>query len=240
MGEPQVFQEWDGYLTSHPLLQRSFVGEKDKFAQAAFDFLAAQLGLGSQIEELNLESPEEWRISEMASGRLKMALVSFLLELAGAKRVLEIGTFIGLSSILMAKALGPGSRIVTIEVAPRYAEMARRNILRNSLQSQIEVLDGNALQLISSMATETVFDAFFIDGDKGCYQEYVQQALRLVRPGGLILVDDAFFHGDVFNTSPTTEKGAGVRRCVEFACSSEDLKVTFVPITNGLLVARRL
>lgn len=240
MNDLPIFQEWDGYVTSHPLLTKNYQGSIPDFAKSVFDFLCHELGLQSSFENLSLEVPDEWRLSEMASSRLKMNLIGFLLELISARRVLEVGTFIGLSAMSIANHLGTAGQVDTIEVSPRYAEIARRNLQANGYKSKVEVHCGDAKTIIGGFSASPKYDAVFIDGDKESYQYYLESSMDLVRPGGLILVDDIFFHGDVFNSEPLTAKGEGARRALQFACSSERLSVSFIPITNGLLVARVL
>jgi len=239
MSEIATFHEWDGYVTSHPLLTRLFRGEISEFGQTAFEFLNRQLGLEAVFEDLSLEIPDEWLLSEMASGRLKMNLIGFLLETIGARRVLEVGTFIGLSAMSMARHLGNSGRVDTIEVSERYAGIAQRNLESNGYAERVKVICGDAKEILRELAGDS-YDAVFIDGDKESYKFYLETALRLVRKGGLIMIDDIFFHGDVFNAEPTTDKGLGAREALMFACKSRDLSVSFIPITNGLLVARAL
>lgn len=240
MNSDSAFREWDGYVTSHPLLTQSFQGSLPDFSKTVFDSLCCELGLQSTFEDLSLEVPDEWILSEMASSRLKMNLIGFLLELISARRVVEVGAFIGLSAMSMANHLGTSGHVDTIEVSPRYAEIARRNLLSNGYGSKVEVHCGDAKTVIGELSSNPKYDAVFIDGDKESYQFYLEASMQLVRSGGLILIDDIFFHGDVFNSEPLTAKGLGARRALQFACSSDQLSVSFIPITNGLLVARVL
>lgn len=240
MNSSSVFQEWDGYVTSHPLLTQSYQGSDTEFAKSVFDSLSCELGLQRSFENLSLEVPDEWRLSEMASSRLKLNLIGFLLELISAQRVLEVGTFVGLSAMSIANHLGAAGHVDTIEVSQRYAEIARRNLKTNGYGSKVEVLCGDAKKIFGELSAHPKYDAVFVDGDKESYEYYLESSIDLVRSGGLIFVDDIFFHGDVFNSEPLTAKGDGARRALRFACSSDRLSVSFIPITNGLLVARVL
>lgn len=239
VSETPVFHEWDGYVTSHPLLTKLFQGRNLDFGKTVFEFLSCQLDLEAAFEDLSLEVPDEWLLSEMASGRLKMNLIGFLLEIVGARRVLEVGTFIGLSAMSMARHLGVDGRVDTIEVSQRYAAIAQRNLEANAFSDRVRVLFGDAKETLRELPDNS-YDAMFIDGDKENYRFYLESALRLVKRGGLILIDDIFFHGDVFNEQPTTSKGLGAREALVFATTSQELSASFVPITNGLLLARVL
>jgi predicted O-methyltransferase YrrM len=240
MSDLPVFQEWDGYVTSHPLLTKNYQDSLPDFAKSVFDFLCHELGLQSSFEDISLEVPDEWRLSEMASSRLKLNLIGFLLESISAQRVLEVGTFVGLSAMSIANHLGAAGHVDTIEVSQRYAEIARRNLQTNGYDSRVEVLCGDAKEIFRELSANPKYDAVFVDGDKESYKYYLEASIDLVRSGGLIFVDDIFFHGDVFNSEPLTAKGEGARRALRFACSSDRLAVSFIPITNGLLVARVL
>ena len=202
--------------------------------------LSSELSLQNSIERWNLESPEEWSVAEMASGRLHLHLICFLVGLVGARRVLEIGTFVGLAALELAAALPEGGKVVTVEVFPKYRAIAERNIKKNGMESAVEVLEGDALDLLRRGAISGTFDFAFIDGDKGRYLDYVREILPRMNRNGLIAVDDAFFQGDVFNDQPRTEKGRGVRTCLEAVTKDSRLEVSFVPISNGLMLIRPL
>jgi len=139
----------------------------------------------------------------------------------------------------MAQHLGVDGRVDTIEVSQRYAAIAQQNLEANAFSDRVRVLYGDARETLRELPDDS-YDAMFIDGDKANYKFYLESALRLVRKGGLILIDDIFFHGDVFNEQPTTSKGLGAREALVFAATSQELSVSFIPITNGLLLARVL
>ena len=236
---PEEFSEWDKYTPNQDLNTHLFQGERDSYHRVLYQRLVSLLSLDSSIERWDLESPEEWSVAEMGSGRLPLHLICFLVNLVGARRVLEIGTFVGLSALELASVLPEGGEVVTIEKFPKYRAIAERNIKKNKMESSIKVLEGDALDLLRQGAVSGTFDFAFIDGDKGRYLEYVTQILPLMNQGGLLAVDDVFFQGDVFNEQPQTDKGAGVSRCIEWAARDSDLEVTFVPISNGLMLVRK-
>lgn len=234
------FQEWEKIFPTQEPNLHLFGGSREDYEFSLFESLVKLLGLESSIEELQLEAPEEWTVAEMGSGRLHLDFIQFLARMTNAQSALEIGTFVGLSAIAIARALPPLGRVVTIEKFEKYGEIALRNIQRNELESQIRVVVGDALQVLTNGSLDGPFDLIFIDGDKGNYLEYVKRGLELLSPNGLIVVDDIFFQGDVFNKVPTSEKGAGVKACLEWVSKQELLDITVVPITNGMLLIRRL
>src|SRR5690606_29781670 len=119
-------------------------------------------------------------------------------------RVLEIGTLGGYSTIWLARALPADGRVVSLEIEPARAEVAREFARRAGLEEVIDVWVGPALDSLARMQPEGIepFDACFIDADKASYSAYLDHALRLVRPGGLILGDNALWAGRVLEAEP--------------------------------------
>jgi caffeoyl-CoA O-methyltransferase len=141
-------------------------------------------------------------------------LLHVLATLRGAEAILEIGTLAAYSTIWMARALPPGGRLVTIEVDPKHAEVARRNLERAGLADRVSVLTGRALDVLPALAAEGAgpFDMVFIDADKAPYAEYLEWALRLGRPGTLVVADNVIRSGRVLDESGDDADIAGIRR----------------------------
>ena len=112
--------------------------------------------------------------------------------MSGARKILEIGTLGGFSTINLARALPPGGRLLSLEYSPKHAEVARGNIEHAGLGNVVEVRVGPALDSLAEIerAGEGPFDLFFIDADKATYPEYLDWAIRLSRPGSVILADN--------------------------------------------------
>jgi predicted O-methyltransferase YrrM len=139
-------------------------------------------------------------------GRLLNLLVSAL----HARRILEIGTLGGYSTIWLARALPPDGQLVTIEVDPKHAAVASKNIERAGLANRVDVRVGPALDLLPSL--EGPFDLCFIDADKENNAAYFDWALRLSRPGSLIIVDNVVREGAVIDARSTDAMIQGTRR----------------------------
>ncbi len=144
-------------------------------------------------------------------------LLHLMARMIAARRVLEIGTLGGYSAIWMARALPPGGRLVTLELDPRHAAVARRNIATAGLSEIIDVREGRALDLLPAIAAEAraPFDLVFIDADKPSNVEYLDWALRLTRPGGVIVVDNVVRRGAVTDAHSSDANVCGVRRLFE-------------------------
>lgn len=141
-------------------------------------------------------------------------LLHLLVRLMGARRILEIGTLGGYSTIWMAQALPEDGRLLSLEVAPRHAQVARANIERAGVQERAEVRIGAALETLTKLVEdgEAPFDLVFIDADKENIREYFEGALKLSRPGTLIIVDNVVRNGAVIDASSQDSGVAGVRR----------------------------
>jgi predicted O-methyltransferase YrrM len=172
----------------------------------------------------------------MASNPIQLRLLEFLVRLVSAKRILEIGAFIGLSAMTMARAMPAGGKLITIEKFDHFADICRKNFAAIGLQDRIEIVQGDAFDVLGKLQDQPLFDMAFIDGNKERYADYFLAVEKRVRPGGLILVDDILFHGDVLNEPPSTEKGAGVRAFLEVAATRKDFLRLALPFSNGIML----
>lgn len=165
-------------------------------------------------------------------------LLRLLSELAGAKRILEVGTLGGYSAIHFARALPEDGVLISLELDERHAEVARNNIERAGLNEKVEVRVGDAKELLGAMVTngEGPFDLVFIDADKGGYPEYLDFALELSRPGSLILADNTVRGGSVL------EEGDNMREFNEKFARHERLDGIILPIireyVDGIAIAQ--
>ena len=129
-------------------------------------------------------------------------LLHLLARAIGARRVLEIGTLGGYSTIWLGRALGPDGRVVTLEREPRHAAVAADNLARAGLAEQVDIVVGPALETLPDL--DGPFDLVFVDADKPSNAAYLAQALRLSRPGALIVVDNVVRDGARGRPGPTT------------------------------------
>jgi predicted O-methyltransferase YrrM len=139
-------------------------------------------------------------------------LLSLLATMSRARRVLEIGTLAGYSTINLARGVGPDGRVVTLEFEPRHAEVAQRNFERAGLADRIEIVVGAALDSLPQLAERgDTFDMFFIDADKENNVAYVEWAIKLGRPGSVIVVDNIARMGRVLDPAPGDHQARAVR-----------------------------
>jgi predicted O-methyltransferase YrrM len=134
--------------------------------------------------------------------------------LQSARKILEIGTLGGYSTIWLARALPEDGRLITLEIDPKHAEVARANIARAGVAARVDLRLGRALDTLPRLAAEHQgpFDLFFIDADKPSNADYFEWAVKLSRPGSLIIVDNVVRGGKIVEASNTEPNVEGVRR----------------------------
>lgn len=169
--------------------------------------------------------------AELPSIDVTAAQGKFLHVLAlaiGAKRVLEIGTLGGYSTIWLARALGRGGRLVTLEYEPKHAEVAKSNVKRAGLAKKVEIRVGPAADSLARLVEEGVrpFDLIFIDADKRNNAVYVDWALKLSRPGTLMVVDNVVREGELVDGESTDPDVQGIRTMFERMSSEPRLVAT--------------
>jgi len=157
-------------------------------------------------------------------------LLNILARILGARAILEIGTLGGYSTIWLGRALPKDGRLITLEVDPKHAEVARSNIARAGLLGIVEVRLGPALETLPKIAAERrpPFDLIFIDADKASIPEYFTWSLELARPGGLIIVDNVVRGGAVIEPKSEDASVQGVRKF--FAMLAAEPRVTATAI----------
>jgi predicted O-methyltransferase YrrM len=163
------------------------------------------------------------------------SFLQIVLKAAKVERVVEVGTLGGYSAIWMARALPAGGRVRTIEISPRHAAFARTWIARSDVAEKIEVLCGDAHALLPSFEADSA-DAAFLDADKTGYPFYLEQCLRIVKRGGLVMADNAFAFGELFAAAPRDRETPAVRAFNEIVPKTKGLHGVIVPLGDGCWV----
>jgi predicted O-methyltransferase YrrM len=162
-------------------------------------------------------------------------LLQVLLTGIRARRVLEVGTLGGYSAIWMARALPEDGELLSIEIEPKHAEFARRYAERAGLADKIDIRVGRALDVLPSLDGEK-FDAVFIDADKEPMPNYFEWAVRLLRPGGLVIADNTLWGGKVFDDSEQDEKTTAVREFNRRMANDPRVLSILVPTHDGVAI----
>ncbi|WP_033281831.1 O-methyltransferase [Streptomyces sp. NRRL F-525] len=211
------------------------------------DYFIGQLAPDDEVLEAALRDSEAAGLPEIAVSAAEGKLLHLLAQIQGAARILEIGTLGGYSTIWLARALPADGRLVSLEFSPKHAEVATRNLARAGLDKVVEVRVGPALESLAQLADEgpAPFDLVFIDADKANNPHYVEWALKLTRPGSLIIVDNVVRGGRVADPDNTSPDVQGTRTAIELIGSHARLSGTAIQTVgrkgyDGFALARVL
>jgi len=153
-------------------------------------------------------------------------LLHLLARISGARAILELGTLAGYSTIWLARALPDGGRLVTLEAEPEHAAVARANLADAGVADRVEVVVGDALDTLPRL--DGPFDLVFLDADKQRNPEYLEWALRLTRPGSLIVADNVVRDGELANAASEDPRVQGIRRFTELLGAASNVTATAV------------
>lgn len=150
--------------------------------------------------------------------------------LCNAKKILELGTLGGYSTIWLARALPSNGKLITIEFDKHHAEVAQQNITKAGLENKVDIRIGKAIDILPELIknNEGPFDMIFIDADKPPYTEYFEYAVKLSRPGTLIICDNVIREGKVLDKNETDEMVRGAQRFNEMLSKNQDVTATII------------
>ena len=203
--DTQIFEQVDDYI-------RILVGSEDEILKAA----------DASVKEANIPP-----ISVSAN---QGKFLQVLAKTCNAKKILEVGTLVGYSTIWMARALPKDGKLISLEFEPLHARVAKKNIERAGLSNIVDIRIGKAIDLLPLLEknNEGPFDMIFIDADKPPYTEYFQWALKLSRPGTLIVADNVIRDGKVMDPKSTDDMVQGARRFNEFLSKTPGVTATII------------
>ncbi|MDQ6899198.1 MAG: O-methyltransferase [Candidatus Dormibacteraeota bacterium] len=196
--------------------------------QAVDEYLGQRLLPADPALEEALRSAAAAGLPEIAVSPAQGKFLHLLARIRQARRILELGTLGGYSAIWLARALPADGKLVTLEAEPAFAEVARANIARAELADRVEIIVGAALESLPRLKdrAQEPFDLFFIDADKANSLEYVRWALRLSRPGSVIVLDNVVRDGALADPTTRDENVLGMRRVFDFLPTEPRLSAT--------------
>lgn len=208
--------------------------------------------LGAYLRRVSLREPElllRLRQETAQNPRASMQVtpeqgqfLAFLARLSGARRTLEIGVFTGYSSLCTALALPEDGQIIACDVSEEWTTLARRYWKEAGVEHKIDLRLRPAIETLRQLLAERrqgTFDFAFIDADKANYQAYFDSALELLRPGGLIVVDNVLWHGQVVDPAVQDEDTLAIRAFNERLHGDSRIWLSMVPIGDGLTLAQK-
>lgn len=198
-----------------------------KIEQYAFDHTSEE---GELLRRLEEETYEKLEIPQMTTGRIEARFLKLLARLVGAQRILEIGTFGGYSALSMAEALPEGGTLVTCDEDPVAIAFAQKYFSESPHGKKIKQMEGPALESIEKLTG--TFDMAFIDADKINYSNYYEAILPMIRPGGLIAVDNVLWSGRVLD--PQDESDRAIHEFNEWIVKDQRVESVLLTVRDGL------
>src|SRR5258705_7938454 len=208
--------------------------------------------LWDYIREMSLREPDVLRRLREETAPLPLArmqispeqgqFMGMLMRLLNARRTIEVGVFTGYSSISVALALPDDGKIIACDVSEEWTSIARRYWREAGVASKIDLRLQPAVETLDALLAEGragAFDFAFIDADKSNYLNYYERCLQLIRPGGLIAIDNVLWHGDVINAEKQDEDTQAIRAFNKRVNQDNRVWVSMLPISDGLTLAMK-
>ncbi|HEY4325556.1 MAG TPA: O-methyltransferase [Mucilaginibacter sp.] len=203
-----------------------------KLFKSVDQYIGKLLGAEDDALKGTIKSMKKADIPAISVSANQGKFLQVLARSCNAKKILEIGTLGGYSTIWLGRALPQDGHLVTLELEQKHADVARQNIIKAGLDKLVEIRVGKAIELLPALVAEGAgpFDMIFIDADKPPYPEYFEWALKLSRPGTLIIADNVIREGKVLDKNTDDDKVQGVQKLNKML--SENKQVTATIIQN--------
>ncbi|MGR3938170.1 O-methyltransferase [Streptomyces sp. BRA346] len=174
----------------------------------------------------------------MQSAEEQGPLLAFLVRLTGARHIVEVGTFTGFSALSMAQALPADGTLVALDVSDEWTAYGRAAWAEAGVADRIDLRIAPALDSLRAMPAEPHIDLAYLDADKGNYIPYWEELVPRLNPGGLIVADNVFYHGDVVDPA-ATGGGAAIKEFNDHVAADDRMEAVMLTIADGLTLARR-
>ncbi|MDC3109302.1 class I SAM-dependent methyltransferase [Alphaproteobacteria bacterium] len=240
MNNKNLFSYENQIFPTQPFLIKFYRGPKAEYNKRLYNILKKTQGLVNSRNRFKLLSSNVVSIEEMSSPPQCLNLLHLLTDLSKSKNILELGTFLGISAMSFA-LVSKKIKVTTLEKFVEFYQIAKENIKLNGFEKQINVIHGDAK--ISLINIKKKFDLIFIDGDKENYLLYLKLVLKNnTKSGSIIIVDNIFFHGDVFNSKSLHKKGKGAKKVLKFIEGNKKLftSISIIPLYDGTLILKKI
>jgi caffeoyl-CoA O-methyltransferase len=193
-------------------------------------------GITAEVEQAARDMGE---LEEMQIGGDQAALITLLVQAIGARKALEIGTFLGYGAISIARGLPEDGSLICCELNEEYAERAHQHLSRAGLAERAEIRVGPALETLRSLDEDGSYDFAFIDADKVGYPNYYEECLRLIRANGLIMLDNTLREGTVLDPPEGDEGTAVIVELNDRIAADARVDVAMLAVADGITLVRK-
>lgn len=190
------------------------------------------------LNELNRTTYLKFIHPRMLSGSFQGRFLSMISKMISPKRILEIGTYTGYSALCLAEGLQKGGTLLTIEKQEELIPVIEEYISKSGNGDVIQARIGDAMEILPSLSPG--YDLIFLDADKERYPDYLPLIINLIRPGGIILIDNMLWEGKVLDKTLTDEQTVNIRRTTEAMRNDDRLEQVLIPLRDGLMMVRRI
>lgn len=207
--------------------------ERERCLRYVEELFAAEDGVLEEVQRASSQAG----LPPISIDRTEGKLLQVLLRAVNARRVLELGTLSGYSAVWMARVLPENGLLITVELDPERAGLARHFVERAGLGERVSIRVGRAIELLPGLVEEGPFDAVFIDADKESYPLYLEWCRTNVRAGGLVIADNAFKKGQVLDSGTQDPGVLGIQEFNRRLASDPQFTSIVVPIHDGVAIA---
>ena len=212
----------------------------DELARIVEDYVDIHTDdVSALLEDLLAETEKITGRSRWSIGKVEGKLLQMLIKISNTARVVEVGTFTGYSALAMAEALPDDGTLTTLESSPEFADIARRYFEKSPFGPKIQLIVGPALQSLKAMPANSE-DFVFIDADKPSYGLYFDEALRILRSGGVILVDNVFWRYKIFKKKITNENARAIAAFNEKVRQERRVEKVMLSVRDGVYLIRKI
>jgi predicted O-methyltransferase YrrM len=191
---------------------------------------------GSAVDRVE-QAAKKMEKPEMQISGDQAALITVLVRAIGARRAIEVGTFLGYGALSIARGLPEDGQLICCELDQEYADRAREHLKDAGVDDRVEFRIGPAAETLEAMEEDGAFDFAFIDADKLGYPTYVRECLRLLRPGGLIMLDNVLLSGRVLDPTPEDDSAQVMHELNDRLLRDERVEIAMIGVADGITVA---
>ena len=214
-----------------------WIRDKKNFIINIYALMNQLSSFEKSYKKLKLNYPKDIKPELMSTAPSVLSFLQYLISEKKAKKILEIGTFLGVSAMFFAKEVGKKGSVVTIEKGEQFSKISKSNFILNKIKN-IKLINDDALNALKKIKLNK-FDFIFVDGSKINYLQILKILEKKVNNRCTICFDDALYHGDIFNKNTITHHGEGVKKLQNYLKKDKKWNKILVPISNGILLLNK-